>query len=179
VGRGGGADFAFPEDEDAPSGTAQSGAVAAIAGDVAGALGGPEIGAGGGDNRSIFATVTVPEAAVHEDDGAEPGQHDVRASGEVFAMQAEAVAEGVEGGADTHFGLRIGGADGRHVARAGCGAMNVSHKAVKKRSVEKRSVEKRSVKKGQLKGGQLKSGQFKNGQLKNGQLKGGQFKTVS
>jgi len=122
-----GADFAFPEDEDAPAQLAEGGAVGAIAGDVAGALGGPEVSPGGRLDRAVFATVTVPEAAVDEDGGPEFRQDDVGTAGQIFAMQAEAEAHRVQGGADAHFGFCIGGADGGHVAAALLGIVHVGH----------------------------------------------------
>src|SRR5579863_10473087 len=93
-------DFAFPEYEDAPAQFAQGGLMGAVADDVAGALGGPEVDAGGGRDRSIFATVTVPKAAMDEDRRPEFRQDNVGAAGQVFAMETEAESHGVQRGAD-------------------------------------------------------------------------------
>lgn len=45
----------------------------------------------------------MPEAAVDEDDGAVPRQHDVGRSGEVADMESEAIPGAVEHGANRQF----------------------------------------------------------------------------
>lgn len=50
-----------------------------------------------------------------EDDGFVFGEDDVGFAGEVFAVEAEAVAHAVEGGTDDDFGFRIAVFNTRHV----------------------------------------------------------------
>jgi hypothetical protein len=63
------AQFAFPDDEGAPAEPAQVAAVAGVALDVRRELVAPELASGLGGARALAAGVTVPEAAVDEDDG--------------------------------------------------------------------------------------------------------------
>ena len=67
----------------------------------------------------------VPEAAVDEDRLVPASEHDIRPSGEVFAMEAIAVAHGVETAADDHFRLGIAAFDGLHDAAALLGGAGV------------------------------------------------------
>jgi len=66
-----------------------------------------------------FATfMSVPEAAVDEDNGLVFAQDDIGFTRQIFAMQAEAVAGAVEHGADEEFGLCILSANLAHQLRA-------------------------------------------------------------
>ena len=67
------------------------------------------------------ADVTVPEAAVHQDDGAMPREDDVRAPGEPADVETEAQAVAMEAGADQALGRGVMAADGGHDAGAGGG----------------------------------------------------------
>lgn len=67
------------------------------------------------------ARVLVPEAAVHLDRGAVPGQHDVGRAGEVAAVQAEAVAHGMQQATHEQLGLCIYFPDRPHDAGAKSG----------------------------------------------------------
>ncbi len=61
----------------------------------------------------------MPEAPMHQDDRAVPGEDDVRAAGEPTNVQAEAEAVAVERGTDQALGRRVMAADGGHDAGAG------------------------------------------------------------
>jgi hypothetical protein len=69
--------------------------------------------------RAVFAAfVAVPEAAVGEDDGFVFGEDDIGFAGEGFDVEAEAVTEAVEEGADDFFGDGVFPADAGHVPGA-------------------------------------------------------------
>lgn len=57
----------------------------------------------------------MPETAVNEDDLFEAGEHHIRLAGEVFAMQAEAVAHPMNYGANEQFGLCVFIPNLRHI----------------------------------------------------------------
>lgn len=66
--------------------------------------------------RAVFAAaVAVPEAAVDEDGGFVFGEDDVGAAGEVFGVEAEAVADAVKDGADEEFGFGVFALDAGHI----------------------------------------------------------------
>lgn len=71
------------------------------------AFGLPEVGVGLGSDAAVLAGVHVPEAAVDEDDLFEAGKHHIGLAGQVFAMQAEAVAHAMDYRTNQHFGLGI------------------------------------------------------------------------
>ena len=72
----------------------------------------------------LGASVTVPEAAVHEDRLAPASEHDIRPSGHVLAMQAIAISHGVKATPHDHLRLRVAALDRLHDAPGavgGCG----------------------------------------------------------
>lgn len=69
----------------------------------------------------------MPEAAVHEHDLATRREYKVRSSGQVFAVQAVAIAKSMEQSAHLHFGLHALGFDLRHYAAANFGGYCISH----------------------------------------------------
>ncbi len=104
--------------------------MAMIAAAVAHDLGGPPVAAGLGQAEGGAARVAVPEAAVHEDDGAQPGDDDVGTAGEGFVFRAvhgEAVAEPVEHRAEDELGPRVASADAGHDLRALFRGEDVGH----------------------------------------------------
>jgi hypothetical protein len=94
-----GGGLAFPDDEGLPALLLEGAAVAAVAVGVAVDFGEPVIAAGGGDAAGS-AGVSVPEAAVDEDDFFEAGEDEVGGGGEGGDVEAGAVAEGVDEAAD-------------------------------------------------------------------------------
>lgn len=66
------------------------------------------------NGRSFAAFVSVPEAAVDEDDGFVLRQDNVGMTGQCFRVEAEAEAAAVEPFADDELGLRVFGADAGH-----------------------------------------------------------------
>ena len=58
--------------------------------------------------------VPMPEATVHEDHGAAPGQHEIGRAGQIPAMQPEAVTHPVHDGPDDAFRLHVARPHPRH-----------------------------------------------------------------
>ncbi len=58
--------------------------------------------------------VLVPEATMHEDHGAETGEHQIRPSWQVSNMQSIAITEAMDEGADETFRGRVLATDTRH-----------------------------------------------------------------
>lgn len=65
--------------------------------------------------RAIAIFLDWAEAAVDEDDGFVFEEDDVGAAGEVFGVEAEAVAHVVKEGADEELGFGVFGFDPTHV----------------------------------------------------------------
>ena len=86
-----------------------------VAGGVAFEFGDPEFAAVGWGGAVDAATVAVPEAAVDEDGGFVFGEDNVGATGEVFGVEAEAVAEAVQKGADENLGFSVFAFDAGHI----------------------------------------------------------------
>ena len=89
--------------------------MAAIAGVVSFELFDPILAIAAGHPGFAAAFVTVPETAVNHDYGAAAGKHEIWFSGQVFCVQAVAVAETVEKAADNHFGRGVLGSNAAHV----------------------------------------------------------------
>lgn len=109
-----GFDLALPDDDHVPTEALEKGGVAGVPGCVACKFLPPESGVCLGNVGVFAAGMGVPEAPVYEDDGLVFGQDDVRAAGEVFALEAEAVAEREQEFADLELWLRIFAFYGRH-----------------------------------------------------------------
>jgi hypothetical protein len=73
------------------------------------------------------AVVTVPEAAVHEDNGAVLRQNHIRLSRQVFSVQAVSVPKSVKDRANSHFGSGIPAFYRSHISAALFRTMNVDH----------------------------------------------------
>jgi len=109
------AGLAFPDDQDLPAEFLEGLDVSAVAVAVAGALGLPEFDIGRRRNAPIAAVVHVPITAVDEDDLLEARKNQVGLAGEVFAVQAIAVAEAMDERADEQFGFRVFAAYAGHI----------------------------------------------------------------
>ena len=120
-------EFALPDDDDGPAFGFQLAPCVLVALLVPCYLGGPEVGVGFGDGVVFTVFVTVPEAAVDEDDGAVFGKDDVGLAGEAFVVDTEAEAQAPEGFAEEQLRLRGGGVDGGHVCVALGGCEGVGH----------------------------------------------------
>jgi hypothetical protein len=70
--------------------------------------------------------MAVPEAAVHENDGAIARQRQVRLAWQLPVMEAIAKAQQVEPASNNHFGLCVRCPDTSHHPAAGGGINNVS-----------------------------------------------------
>lgn len=119
--------FAFPDDDDAPTLCLQLAPGVLVTLPVAGYLGGPEVGVGPGDRVILAVLVAVPEAAVDEDDGAVLGEDDVRRAWKAAVVDAVAEAEAPEGATQEELRLGGGGVDGGHVAVALLWSVVVGH----------------------------------------------------
>ena len=74
----------------------------------------PEWGVTLGHYKVTAAFVTVPEAAVDEDDGAVLAQYYVGGAGQALDIYAVAVAVGMQVAAHDHLGLGVLALDARH-----------------------------------------------------------------
>lgn len=114
-----GGDLALPKHEYAPAERAERGFGLKVALAVALELGEPVVEPGLGLPRQTTSGVLVPEAAVDEHDPPQAREHEVRRTGQVGAVQAEAVAETVGGAPHAHLGFGTGLADAAHVVASG------------------------------------------------------------
>lgn len=71
----------------------------------------------------------MPEAAVHEYDRIVPRQNDVRLTGKILAMEAEAVAQRVEEGSDANLRLGVLPSYRSHIAASLFRSVDVDHHA--------------------------------------------------
>ena len=104
--------------------------MATIAAAVAHDLGGPPVAAGFRLAEGRTVLMAMPETTVHEDDGAQPREDDVRTAGEqsVFrAVHREAVTETVEHRSENELGPRVAPADAGHDLRALFRGEDVGH----------------------------------------------------
>src|SRR5579875_1433988 len=107
------ANLALPQHDYAPAEFAEGRGVGAVPLHIPAPFGRPELGTRGWGDGTVFATVTVPEAAVYKDRGAVLRQHDVRPAGQVLAVQAVTEAHPVQDGAHAHLRPGVRRAD-RH-----------------------------------------------------------------
>jgi hypothetical protein len=78
----------------------------------------PELCAGCGDACPSASLVAVPETAVDKDDAFTARQNYIRLARQVFHMEAETAAHGVQQGAHRFFGFCIPSFDAGHIAAA-------------------------------------------------------------
>lgn len=88
--------FAFPYGDDAPAPGEQFLTVGAVTRDVAVELGLPPFGTTFRGGCPFAPGVTMPEATMHEDNGAILRQDNVRFTRKIFAMKAEAISHPVK-----------------------------------------------------------------------------------
>jgi hypothetical protein len=109
---------ALPYNDGSPAQFFEGALMEFVPGGVAFEFFNPEFAAVGGGGAVFAAAMSMPEAAVDEDDGFVFGEDDVGFSGEGFDVEAEAVAEFVEEGADAEFGRGVFAFDAGHVPGA-------------------------------------------------------------
>jgi hypothetical protein len=115
---------AFPDDHDAPSGRPQVRCRTSIAHLVALDLLDPKLWTRRGPTKE-GAIVSVPKAAVHEDDSFPARKHDVGATGQRLVVKPVAEPQGVEASAQKKLGLRILSFDPAHISPPLLGRMDV------------------------------------------------------
>ena len=109
---------ALPDNQHPPPVTSESADGLPVAGYVALELRGPEDDVALWRVGKLAAAVPVPEAAVHEDDGPVPLQHDVWTSRQAPVVKPKPVAKSVEHRTDGNFRSGIAGLDPGHVPAA-------------------------------------------------------------
>lgn len=125
-----GLELALPHLDDVPTHAAQLEAFGKVAFAVALNLGLPEVGAGLGKDEVAAAFVAVPEAAVHEDDGAVLAEHDVGGAGQAADVDAEAEPLGKQVFAHQDLGLGVAAADAGHALVPLFGCQLVCHAVI-------------------------------------------------
>lgn len=98
---------------------------------VSGNLRCPEVSVGFGHRVELAALVTMPEAAMDEDDGAVLGEDDVRGAGEALDIDPVTEAEAPEGVPQAELRLRGGGVDGGHIFMALFWSVIIWHSAAR------------------------------------------------
>jgi len=98
-----------------------------VARDVSAALFAPEFSPRLRNDAAPSAVVTVPEAAVHENNGAVFRHNNIGFSRQVFSVKAVSVSEGMKDRANPHFGLCIPALYRSHVPAALFRAVNIRH----------------------------------------------------
>ena len=73
------------------------------------------------------ATMPVPEAAMHEDDGLVPRKHEIGLARKVFPVQPEAQAQGVQAAPKDHFRFCVAAANAAHIQSPLFGREHVCH----------------------------------------------------
>ena len=121
--------FTLPDDEDSPAERPQGRFLARVTDNIGRELFLPEGNPGLGGGGVPTAFVSMPEAAVHEDGQTVSGEHQVRASGEVLALQPEAQAHPVSDSSDGQFGSRVASANPRHQSASPLAVHDVGHAA--------------------------------------------------
>jgi hypothetical protein len=105
----------------------ESGSDPAIPTDVLVELLRPEVDVALGCIREPAVGVTVPEATVHDNDGAISWKDDIRTTGEPGDVKSEAAAHAVQNGPDLALGRSIPPADSRHVPTSAFWRQSVGH----------------------------------------------------
>lgn len=125
-----GLELALPHLDDVPTHAAQLEAFGKVALAVALNLGLPEVGTGLGKDKVAAAFMTMPEAAVHEDDGAVLAEHDVGGAGQAADVDAETKPPGKQVLAHQNFGLGVAAADAGHALVPLFGCQLVCHAVI-------------------------------------------------
>jgi len=89
-------EFALPNNQSKPTHRVQFPLIRDIALSVSVEFSPPEAYSGFGCSRECTAGMTVPKAAMDEDDPATAGKYEIRATGQVLAMETIPKAESVD-----------------------------------------------------------------------------------
>ena len=116
---------AFPDDPGPPARLVQRGVGGTVTCDRCADFPAPEVLTGRRPAEQI-AVMTVPETAVYKNDSAVSGEHEVRAAGEVAAVQTVTEAQRMKSAPQHEFGFRVAAADRRHIAAARGAVVNIS-----------------------------------------------------
>lgn len=98
-----------------------------VASDVSSALFLPEFSPRFRNDTAPPAFMTVPEAAVHEDDGAVFRENNIWLSRQIFSVKAVSVSKSVKDRANSHFRFGIPTSYRSHISTALFRTMNVRH----------------------------------------------------
>ena len=120
-------DGTLPDDQNMPSGIGQRAYRTPVAQTIRFNLCLPEIAAGGGEGEKV-AVVPVPEAAMHEDDGAMLRQDNVRRARQGAHMQAETEPEREKQFTHQQFRAGVAAPDRAHVFAAALRAVYIGHR---------------------------------------------------
>jgi hypothetical protein len=104
----------FPHGQNTPAPLAQSVHRPEIAFHISRNFRMPEIRAGCGQPKQM-APVTMPEAAVNEDDSSTTWKDEIRAARQIPSMETETEAARVKAPTQEQFRLRVGAADAAHI----------------------------------------------------------------
>ena len=107
-------EFTFPDGDDGPGEGVEALGVEFVAGNVAGDLVFPEVGVGFWRDILGTAAVTVPEAAVDEDDCPVFRQYKVRRTGQSLVVEPVAITSAPEFVPHDPFWSRVAGMDAGH-----------------------------------------------------------------
>ena len=112
-----GASFTFPDHARLPTTSAEFGQNSVVPCPVSREFLAPVVNAGGG-RVTPAAVVTVPKAAMHEDNLASGSEDEIGTARQVLAVEAIAVAETMEQPPDDHLRAGVPLSDGGHDLRA-------------------------------------------------------------
>ena len=119
--------LAFPDCQHLPAVLLQRLNFSLISRDGSSPLLRPELGTCCRRDATIPAVMRMPEATMNEDDGPVLREDDIGCAREVFAMQSEAIAEGMKSGPHNDFGLCILAAYRGHILTSLLWCVNVCH----------------------------------------------------
>lgn len=106
---------AFPKHENTPSFRLEGSNLPGVPLNIGRELGLPELGPGGRTSCAGASEMPVPETAMDEDGEPVLRKHEVRPSGQVFRVEAEAQAHAVRDASNADFRCRVPASDLRHI----------------------------------------------------------------
>jgi len=106
--------LAFPDHQDAPTGSFQPATIRLIPFLVSIELGAPVRHAACRHRSTVSAAVTVPEAPVNEDDLTATGKHEIRGARKRTDVESVSIAERVDQTPHDHLRRGVGAANGPH-----------------------------------------------------------------
>jgi hypothetical protein len=118
----------FPDFKHTPAHLSEGGYIPLITVFICGYLVFPELPAGSWQAKHQTPCMTVPETPLNKYGGTILGEDDIRFARKVFAVDTKPEASAEQTLSQQDFRLRIFPFDSRHVAAAGSGIVNVSHR---------------------------------------------------